>query len=74
MLAGSGGAIGVAAGIGGATLAGIVIQHYKPLWVAVVANRAVITSLCVSVGIGLVFGFFPARRAGRLPAIEAIRR
>ncbi|HEY7955888.1 MAG: ABC transporter permease [Polyangia bacterium] len=74
VLAGSGGAIGVAGGIGVALLAGIGIHHFKPMWVTVVARSAVIAALVVSVGIGILFGFFPARRAARLSAIEAMRR
>ncbi|HZS35397.1 MAG TPA: ABC transporter permease [Polyangia bacterium] len=74
VLAGSGGAIGVLAGIGGAVLSGIVIGHFNKTWVSVVAHNAVITALATSVGIGLVFGFFPARRAGKLDAIMAMRR
>jgi putative ABC transport system permease protein len=74
VLAGSGGAIGVGAGIGVAILAGIGIHQFKPMWVTVVARSAVIAALVVSVGIGVLFGFFPARRASRLSAIEAMRR
>jgi len=55
-------------------LSGIVIGHFNKTWVSVVAHNAVITALATSVGIGLVFGFFPARRAGKLDAIMAMRR
>jgi putative ABC transport system permease protein len=74
VLAGSGGIIGVAGGIGGAILSGIVIGHFNKTWVSVVAHNAVVTALLTSVGIGLIFGFFPARRAGKLDAIMAMRR
>jgi putative ABC transport system permease protein len=74
VLAGSGGLIGTLAGIGGAVLSGAVIGHFNKTWVSIVAHDAVIAALVVSVGVGVVFGFFPARRAGRLSAIEAMRR
>ncbi len=65
-------------GIGGAC--GIVVG----LLVGVVANRAMsiqstppvgltLLAVAVSVGIGLVFGLLPARRAARLDPIEALR-
>ena len=55
-------------------IAGALIAMAKPNWVTVVAHRAVFMALVVSIGIGVIFGLFPARRAGRLPAIEAMRR
>ncbi|MCU1279654.1 MAG: hypothetical protein JWM53_3200 [bacterium] len=73
VLAGSGGAVGVSGGIGMAILASSVIRHFKPRWITVVANDSAIIAICVSVGVGLLFGYFPARRAARLDAIAAIR-
>jgi putative ABC transport system permease protein len=74
VLSGSGGIIGVTTGIGTAMLAGFIIGQFNQTWVSVVAYRAVVTALIVSMGIGVLFGFFPARRAGKLNAIEAMRR
>ncbi len=74
VLAGSGGLIGVATGVGVAMASGAIIGHFNATWVTVVAYRAVATALVTSVGIGVLFGFFPARRAARLNAIEAMRR
>ncbi len=74
VLSGAGGAIGVGGGVALAVIAGIVLKHFKPMWVPVVSHPAVIAALSVSIGVGLVFGLFPARRAARLDAITAIRR
>jgi ABC-type antimicrobial peptide transport system permease subunit len=73
LLSGVGGGVGVAGGVGMSIVASMVIRHFKPTWVTVVAYGAVIVALCVSVGVGLLFGYFPARRASKLDAIQAIR-
>ena len=74
VLSASGGIVGVLGGVAGAIGSARLIRHFRPSWVGVVADRAVVTALVVSVGVGLVFGWFPARRAARLDAIQAIRR
>jgi putative ABC transport system permease protein len=73
VLSGTGGIIGVALGISGAIGAAELIRHFRPSWVGVIARTAVAIALATSFGVGLVFGFFPARRASRLDAINAIR-
>ena len=74
VLSGSGGLLGVSAGVAMALGTGPLIRHFKPSWVCVIDNRATLIALFVSVGIGVLFGFFPARRASKLDAIQAIRR
>jgi putative ABC transport system permease protein len=73
VLAGSGGLIGVTGGVGMAYVSSAVIQHFKPGWVTVIADGSVMIAFVVSITVGVVFGFFPARRAARLDAIAAIR-
>ena len=67
----SGGIIGVAVGWGASKLiSGIGILGDIT---TVVSSDIIILALVVSVGIGLLFGFLPARRAARLNPIEALR-
>jgi putative ABC transport system permease protein len=73
VLSGTGGAVGVVGGAGMAIAASALIRHFKPSWVTVVSHGAVISALLVSFGVGLLFGYFPARRASKLDAITAIR-
>ena len=40
----------------------------------VLAHGAIVSALCVSLGVGLLFGYFPARRAAKLDAIAAHSR
>jgi putative ABC transport system permease protein len=65
-LTGAGGLIGLAAGWATAFLIGLFIPSYVPLW-------APVAGFLASVGIGIVFGLFPAWKAARLDPIEALR-
>ena len=73
VLSATGGALGVSTGVGMAIAASAVIHHFNDSWKGVVSTPAAIVALSVSIGVGLIFGYFPARRAGRLDAILAIR-
>jgi len=68
VLCGVGGVVGIGLGIGLSALA----TALSPL-PAVVTGWSVALAFGVSVGVGVLFGVFPARRAGRLDPVTALR-
>lgn len=63
-----GGAIGIAAGVGGS----YVISSFAG-WKTVITPLPILVSFGFSVGIGLFFGLYPARKAALLNPIDALR-
>jgi putative ABC transport system permease protein len=68
LLSALGGLIGVLVGIGAThlttTFAG---------WPTIISPPSLVVGLIVALGVGLFFGFYPARRAARLDPIAALR-
>jgi putative ABC transport system permease protein len=69
----SGGLVGITLGVGGTIAGSALIRHFKPHWVTAISQPAVIGAFVVTLLIGVGFGYFPARRAGRLDPVLAIR-
>ena len=65
-LTGLGGIVGLSIGWGLTLLLRLLLPSYVPLW-------APVGGLIASVGIGLIFGLWPAWKAARLDPIESLR-
>ena len=74
-LAGIGGLLGIAGGVGLSALAASIAARVGGgnFPAPVVSVPSVVLAFAVSVGIGLFFGIYPANRAARLRPIEALR-
>jgi putative ABC transport system permease protein len=73
LLSGLGGLVGTACGVGGVAVAGMIIARKEEAWISVVSPQAVVGALVLSIGIGLLFGIMPARRAARLQVVDCLR-
>jgi putative ABC transport system permease protein len=63
-----GGVAGVFAGIGATRLISVFAG-----WQTLIGATPLVISFVVAVGVGLFFGYYPARRAARLDPIAALR-
>ncbi len=69
----AGGVIGILLGVGGSVLAATVLSHFIDGWNLVIPPGGIILSVVVSTVVGIIFGFYPAKRAAHLDPIEALR-
>jgi ABC-type antimicrobial peptide transport system permease subunit len=63
-----GGAAGVLFGVGASAFISRVLQ-----WPSLVSPLAIMVATILSIAVGVLFGYYPARLASRLDPIEAIR-
>jgi putative ABC transport system permease protein len=63
-----GGIIGIFAGVGSSQL----ISHFFK-WPTLISPQALLLSFSFAGGVGIFFGFYPARKAAKLDPIEALR-
>jgi putative ABC transport system permease protein len=63
-----GGALGIALGIGGSYAIAYLAQ-----WRTLISSQAILLAFAFAAGVGVFFGFYPARKAAGLNPIEALR-
>lgn len=68
-----GGIIGIVLGIGFTYIGVLVLRQIQGTWEFMVPWDAILLAVSVSAGIGIAFGFFPARKAASLSPIESLR-
>ena len=68
VLSSLGGLAGIALGMVASAIISNVLH-----WTTVVSMLSVVVAVVFSAGVGIVFGYYPARRAARLDPIEALR-
>lgn len=67
------GMVGIILGVVISVAAALVMQNWDYKWDLVISPVSILLACAVSIGIGLVFGIAPARKASKLEPIEALR-
>jgi putative ABC transport system permease protein len=67
-LSSTGGSLGILLGI----IAAKLMSFYKH-WPSLISIESIVVAFVFSAGVGIFFGFYPARKASRLDPIEALR-
>jgi putative ABC transport system permease protein len=68
-----GGVFGIIFGIFISFISAIVMQALKYKWPFMISWQSIVLATFVSIGIGMVFGIYPARKASKISPMEALR-
>lgn len=68
-----GGVIGIILGIIVSYIAAVIMQMLQYSWPFIVSWQSIVVATLVSIGIGILFGMYPARKASKISPMEALR-
>jgi putative ABC transport system permease protein len=68
-----GGVIGIIGGVSTAYLISVVAQLLGYDWPLLISWQSILIANLVSIGIGIIFGIYPARKASKISPMEALR-
>jgi putative ABC transport system permease protein len=68
-----GGVFGIILGIIISFIAALIMQALGYIWPFLVSWQSILVATLVSIGIGILFGMYPARKASRISPMEALR-
>ena len=68
-----GGIAGIIIGSSVSALVAIIAQHLGYQWDLVISGKAILIAFLVSCGVGIAFGYYPAKKAANLRPIDALR-
>jgi putative ABC transport system permease protein len=68
-----GGLFGIIFGILISFIAAIIMQALKYKWPFLISWQSIVLATLVSIGIGMIFGIYPARKASKISPMEALR-
>ena len=68
-----GGAVGIVLGVILSYAVYLIMQALQYSWVFIISWQSIVVAAMVSIGIGILFGMYPARKASRISPMEALR-
>ncbi len=68
-----GGVIGIIGGIIVSFIAALIMQALQYTWPFMISWQSIVVATLVSLGIGILFGIYPARKASQISPMEALR-
>ncbi len=68
-----GGVFGIIFGVVISFIAAIIMQALQYYWPFMISWQSIVVATLVSIGIGILFGLYPARKASKISPMEALR-